>query len=716
MAQDAGGHHRHHHGGKFLGQHGTLRAMTATDLPSAAGAELPRRLLVAPQASGLWLPGRVRRILHLAGLSPCPALPGLRGDAVGVWGHSTLAPLGEALAKARNLPLVRLEDAFLRSILPGRAERRHDQWRGRVGPLGLMIDRSGGVHYDAARPSDLETLLARHPLDDAALLARARDGMGRLRAANLSKYNAHDVTLPAPAPGYVLIVDQTAGDAAIRHGGATWADFREMLFLSQEEHPRARIVIKTHPETVAGLRRGHFTAEDAQGRVSLCLEPIAPQALLDGAIAVYTVSSQLGFEAILHGHRPVVLGRPFYAGWGLSDDRKGPIPRRGRTLTRAQMFAAALILAPTWYDPCRDRLCSFEDALNQLEAEVHAFREDHMGHVAMGMRLWKRGPLQDVFGRHRPLIFQEAQDKAIAKARAEGRGILVWSSKDPGDWPEDLAVRRVEDGFLRSKGLGAELVPPLSLVTDDLGIYYDPTRENRLDQLIAQGPPPGGIARAEALLAALVARGVTKYNLSGPLPDLPQGHRILVPGQVEDDASVRLGGHGASISDVLARARAENPGAVLVFKPHPDVLAGLRPGLRHSDLADVTLGREDAAAAMAACDEVWTLTSGLGFEALLRGKPVTCLGNPFYAGWGLTRDLGPPVAHRRARPGLPDLVHSALIAYPRYHDPVSHLPCPPEVVMDRLSAGHTLPRAPALRSLAKLQGLFASKAHLWRRD
>ena len=36
---------------------------------------------------------------------------------------------------------------------------------------------------------------------------------------------------------------------------------------------------------------------------------------------------------------------------------------------------------------------------------------------------------------------------------------------------------RVEDGFLRSKGLGARLIPPLSLVTDDLGIYYDPRRE-----------------------------------------------------------------------------------------------------------------------------------------------------------------------------------------------------------------------------------------------
>ncbi len=121
----------------------------------------------------------------------------------------------------------------------------------------------------------------------------------------------------------------------------------------------------------------------------LLTDPVAPQALLEGAIAVYTVSSQLGFEAILAGHRPHVFGQPFYAGWGLSEDEQ-VFPRRRRTLTQVQLFAAAMILAPTWYDPCRDRLCPFEEALDQLEAEVRALREDRHGHVATGMRLWKR--------------------------------------------------------------------------------------------------------------------------------------------------------------------------------------------------------------------------------------------------------------------------------------------------------------------------------------
>jgi capsular polysaccharide export protein len=92
-----------------------------------------------------------------------------------------------------------------------------------------------------------------------------------------------------------------------------------------------------------------------------------------------------------------------------------------------------------------------------------------------------------------------------------------------------------------------------------------------------------------------------------------------------------------------------------------------------------------------------------------------CLGQPFYAGWGLTEDRGPPLPRRTARPDLVALVHATLIAYPRYRDPVSGLPCPPEVAIDRLATG-ALPRPSAgNRLLAKAQGALAGQSWLWRR-
>jgi capsular polysaccharide export protein len=638
---------------------------------------------------------RLRRILKLSGYRLRPGLPG-PGDTVAVWGASPTAHRGLAIAARRGVPVLRVEDAFLRSLHPGRAGEA---------PLGLLLDRAG-VHFDPARPSDLETLLATAPLDDTAILDRARDAIARMREQHLCKYSGIDPSLPLPEPGYVLVIDQTRGDASVTASGADTNRFREMLVFAQLENPGARVLIKTHPETRAGFRPGHFGASDAGGRIALLSDPLSPWALLEGAVAVYTVSSQMGFEAILAGHRPRVFGQPFYAGWGLTQD-EDPLPRRRRQLTRAQLFAAAMIQAPTWYDPYRDRLCDLETVLDTLEAQARAWRQDRLGWTAGGMRLWKRPALQKMFGRERRILFTENHHP--------DRPHMIWAGKAG---PADSGVTRVEDGFLRSRGLGAELVPPVSLVTDDLGIYYDPSRPSRLEVLIATRTTlrPDQRRRANRLIATLTTAGLSKYNLGGTTPDLPDGHRILVPGQVEDDASILTGGGTIRTNlDLLRAARTANPDAVIVYKPHPDVEAGLRRGTTDAaQLADIIATHSDPAALLAQVNEVWTMTSLLGFEALLRGLKVTTLGAPFYAGWGLTHDLGPVPDRRRARPDLAGLVHATLIDYPRYLDPLTGLPCPVEVAALRLATG-TIPHpGPINRALSKLQGLLASRSHLWR--
>lgn len=134
---------------------------------------------------------------------------------IGVWGQSPTAHRGESLAARSGAPILRIEDAFLRSLHPGRSGEP---------PVGLLLDGQG-VHFDASRPSDLEDLLNGNPLDDHALLERARAAMARMRAAHLTKYSATDPMAPAPEPGYVLIVDQTAGDASVRASGGSGRAF-----------------------------------------------------------------------------------------------------------------------------------------------------------------------------------------------------------------------------------------------------------------------------------------------------------------------------------------------------------------------------------------------------------------------------------------------------------------------------------------------------------
>lgn len=672
---------------------------------------MPRRLF--HYNAGFLHDRRLRRILELAGHSLHIGLP-RAGDGVVVWGHSRYAPRGEAVARRFSKPLIRLEDAFLRSVKPKAMGGQR---------IGVMLDDLG-MHFDAAQPSRLEDILRNHPLDDPILLARARDAMARLQLADLSKYNLHDPDLATEYDDVVLVIDQIRSDASIRKAGADAQSFARMLAQAKADHPDAVILLKTHPETAQGLRPGHFSQQDCDHRVRLCTVPLSPWKLLSRARAVYCVSSQFGFEAILAGHRPVLFGQPFYAGWGLSHDHQ-PLARRGRKLSAEQLFAAAMILAPLWYDPCRDRLCALETAIDQLEAETRAYREDRQGYVAGGMRLWKRGHLQAFFGQEKAVRFQAEPSRCLPPAQRDGRLPLLWASRITQDQPPPDTIR-LEDGFLRSRGLGAALVPPLSLIRDPIGIYYDPSHPSRLEQLIPQPLAPSALKRAAALRHAILERDLSKYNLDGAMPDLPAGHRILIPGQVEDDASILTGTHDiAGNLDLIRATRRANPDAVLIYKPHPDVEAGLRKGaiapeiLR--DLVQVVAHNASPTALIAACDEIWTMTSLLGFEALLRGKAVTCLGTPFYAGWGLTRDMA-PIPPRRTqatdgqplpRPSLEQLIHASLIAYPRYYDPIAKLPCPVEVVIERLSGPLQAPRH--LRLIAKLQGMAASHAWIWRR-
>lgn len=665
-----------------------------------AGEETSRRLYV--YNSGFLTQSRVKRILDLAGWSVSLGRPS-GDDWVGVWGAAPSAERGLAVAEGRDTPVLRVEDAFLRSLHPGRVEREP--------PLGLVLDKTG-LHFDASQPSDLERLLINDPLDDSALLNSARDLMGRIQRSRLSKYSAYDPDLTVPEPGYVLVIDQVEGDASVLASvpgaGMARARFAEMLYYAQTEHPAARILIRSHPETQAGKRQGHYTQDQAQGRISFVDGAYAPMDLLEGAIAVYTLSSQMGFEAILAGHKPRVFGTPFYAGWGLTEDEHQLI-RRQRKLTRAQLFAGAMMRYPVWYDPYHDRLCDLERVIGTLEATQREYLEDRNGWVGRNIRLWKRPHMQAMFGSQNPMRFRGAHP-------TEGAKVMAW-----GMAAKDGEVC-VEDGFIRSQGLGAKLVPPLSLVLDETGIYYDPTRPSRLETLIAQSIdlPDHALARARRIIRRILIEQVTKYATGVPSNPLDmEGKRpvLLVPGQVEDDASVIIGSPEIQTNAaLLKRVRDANAEAHILYKPHPDVVAGLRPGL----VADATQWADEVvtdipmARLLAQVDAVWTMTSLTGFEALLRDVPVTTLGLPFYAGWGLTTDLCPTPTRRGKVVTLEMLVHAALIDYPRYFDPITKQACPIEVALDRLAAGG-VPASKRLRLLAKAQGVMASYAWLWRR-
>lgn len=272
--------------------------------------------------------------------------------------------------------------------------------------------------------------------------------------------------------------------------------------------------------------------------------------------------------------------------------------------------------------------------------------------------------------------------------------LLLWGATPrPAGVPEAMPVVRMEDGFLRSVGLGAELTRPLSWVVDTRGMYYDTTLASDLEWILQNAVfSEPFLARASALRKALVTAGVTKYNVGQGTWTRPKGvtRVILVPGQVESDASIARGGATVRANMALLRTvREANPDAYIVYKPHPDVEARLRILGEQEEAAgqwcdafvrDVPMERM-----LTAVDEVHTMTSLSGFEALLRGLRVVCYGHPFYAGWGLTQDIA-PVPRRSRNLTLDELVAGALILYPLYLNRNDKGLAQPEEVLQELKA------------------------------
>lgn len=581
-----------------------------------------------------------------------------------------------------------VEDGFLRSV--GRYETA----------VSLVLDGKG-IYYDCTEPSDLESL-AQKTLSQFEI-ERARSMIEMWRSERLSKYNAErDVLGPLPSR-YILLCDQILGDASISYGGADAQSFMLMLRAARSEYPEHTIILKTHPDVLTNGKMGYFdlAAVATNEPIEITCDPIHPSRLIEHADAVYTVTSQMGFEALIWGKRVRCFGMPFYAGWGLTEDEL-PAPERRRPVTLEQLVHASLVKYPRYVDPVTMKRCEPERSFAHVGLQRRKRKEFPQHIIAIGFSRWKR-PFIQRFLQGSDVVFAKAPP-AISPSQSSP-AIAVWGSVDAPALPENATILRIEDGFLRSSGLGADLVRPQSLVIDDVGIYYDATRPSRLEHiLVTQVLDDAAVQRADELRDRIIELDLTKYNLGHEAWDRPNGlsHVILVVGQVETDASIRLGSPEVSSNvELLRRVREENPSAYIVYKPHPDVLAGLR---RQGDGEGAALAFADEVLArpvslgqlLGQVDEVHTMTSLLGFEALIRGVKVVCHGLPFYAGWGLTEDrMSCPRRTRRLTAA--ELVHGALIAYPRYFNYERDCFVEPEQAVEQLAAISS--RGPQRRSL-----------------
>ncbi len=582
------------------------------------------------------------------------------------WGLRASGLAAMKAAKNRGGRLLLLEDSFVRSLRPGNEATVY----------GLIADGQG-IHYDAAGASDLGTALDTGKSvgwmrqdsgnEDVAAL------MARFRQIGASKYNwfpgeFRDDRLPDREG--ILVVDQTRGDPAITRGGLAVGDFDKMLRDALDTSDGAPVYVRAHPDHLYRKKHSCFSPDLlTDKRIHLLSPDLSPAQCFSFCPSVMVGSSLMGMEALIHGKKVVTYGRPFFSGRSLTDDRGGFEPRRPVSL--AELFAAAYLRYSHYFDPDSREPCGLGEILDHLELQKEMFRRNRGNTVIVGFSPWNRKIAASYLRSPAGEIFH----KDIAEVEADR--ILVWGRKAGHELSD---VTHVEDGFIRSKGLGAAFNFPYSWVLDSRGIYFDSNGPSDLEELLNQGFTAADLAEARELISVLREKRLTKYNLAGEQvtldPALVKGRKvILVPGQVEADASIAFGSPEVrSNIELLQRVRAAEPDAFLVFKAHPDLVAAARHGsvlpAGFSAACDLAVTTGNVLDWLDLCDEVHTMTSTVGFEALIREKPVVTYGMPFYAAWGLTTDR--LTCSRRIRKlTLDELVCGALMKYPCYLNPAT---------------------------------------------
>ncbi|PCE21877.1 capsular biosynthesis protein [Paraburkholderia acidicola] len=521
---------------------------------------------------------------------------------------------------------------------------------------------------------------------------------------------------PRTAPRVLLIDERTHSTglgAAVACRNSQHA-FTRMLNIARTAHPDAEFWIGQSDDSGSG----RWLSSSVNGTAS-DIKQLGAHESLHAALPhidhVYTLGASEGMHALLAGIPVHVFGAPYYAGWGLTDDDLR-LPNRTARPTLAALFEAVFVRFARYLNPATLTPGTLDDLLDSIELQ-HAVqrRFADLRHVA-GIRFqwWKR-PFATPFVTAGGAALRWTNEPQSLQAN---ECAVLWGARSADGLAPEVRRVRIEDGFFHSTGLGSDMIAPRSQVIDRRGLYFDASQPSDLSVLLNETLfDESELARAAALRDRVVALGVTKYNLGRRRPTwaAPTGKQVvLVPGQVADDASIRLGTRAIVTADALLReVRKLRPDAFVVYKPHPDVLSGNRNGLIDAQqLADVVDTEADLLSLVDAADEVHTLSSLAGFDALLRGKAVFTYGLPFYAGWGLTHDALAPLPWRERTLTLDMLCAGVLLRYPLYWEWRTRLFTTPEAVVEQLAVK-------AARPLERVRGNRMRpllKAFRWTRN
>ncbi len=583
-----------------------------------------------------------------------------------VWGMKSS---GLKTRKKNRNKIIYLEDGFIHSY----------GLKKPTIPLGICFDPDG-IYYHNNRKSKLFNLV-KEKLASKDLL-RSRKIINLWKELSISKYNFPNFITP-PEEKYILLIDQTFGDLSLCYGGGNSNSFYKMFEFATNKWPDHKIVIKTHPDVINSRKKGYFDKISCKRKnVIIISEKGQINRLIKESSAVCVVTSQVGFEALIYGKEVHVFGIPFYSGMGLTIDHN--ISNDLKTnidVSVEQLVFALLTKYQIYLDPRTKKHCEVEKIMQFIyqNRKISQFFKNKS--IGLNLTPWK--------ARQISRFLNKANGNYIGfykRYRSKMKSIIVWGKSPRSDKYIDKVNEfiSVEDGFIRSVGLGGELYPPLSLLFDKKGIHYDANKSNQLEEFLQNRIlNKEEFIRSRKLIKLITKSKISKYNLRSHneitlSKEASKKEVIVILGQVETDNSILYGVPKNTIKKtnyaLVKQVKKDNPDAFILYKPHPDLDSGVRKkGPEESNInkiADFVAFETSLEDVFSKADKVAVFTSLGGFEALIRGISVTTYGLPFYAGWGLTEDkiMNHKCLKRRTRKlSLEELIFISLIEYPFYY-------------------------------------------------
>ncbi|TCB52219.1 capsular polysaccharide export protein, LipB/KpsS family [Acinetobacter terrestris] len=259
-----------------------------------------------------------------------------------IWGYTESKWLNLFL-QYKKIPVWRCEDGFIRSA---------DLGANGATPYSLVFDKNG-LYYNPTQPSDIISMLNTFDLTPNDI-ENGKNLLNLYIKNNISKYNpsisSQDKKLKSKKR--VLVIGQVDNDASLKFGNINDWSMEAMIKLANFENPKCEIIYRPHPEVYQGLQKTKLSNDNVSLLCELQSPDISIADALDMADHIYTITSLTGFEALLKGKKVTVLGKPFYGGWGLTDDRVSYTEsERQRQLSVIDLFVISYVYYPKYLVP-----------------------------------------------------------------------------------------------------------------------------------------------------------------------------------------------------------------------------------------------------------------------------------------------------------------------------------------------------------------------------